>query len=178
MTADFFQELTTVLERTKDQHSAATPGKRLIAMCRSMRGWATTHPREFGWVFARPARSSDAQPATLPRLRAGQDFERLFLDEFVELWERDGFPVPDVDLLAPALRKQVETYASTTSAPLPSDAVHVFLTCWIRLYGLLCMEVFGQLHFAFSDVEPVFEECLRDICGMLDIPYEPPAPAR
>ncbi|MER5646427.1 hypothetical protein [Streptosporangium sp. NPDC002524] len=62
---------------------------------------------------------------------------------------------------------------------------HVFLprrirlygSRWIRLYGLLCMEVLNQLDFAYSDLEPVFEECLRDICPTLGLEYEPPAPA-
>ena len=51
----------------------------------------------------------------------------------------------------------------------------MFLTAWIRLYGLLCMEVMKQLDFAYRDLEPVFEECLREICGMFALEYEPPS---
>lgn len=46
---------------------------------------------------------------------------------------------------------------------------HVFLSCWIRLYGLLCMEVLHQLDFAYSDLEPVYEECLDDLTGILGL---------
>lgn len=49
------------------------------------------------------------------------------------------------------------------------EAAHVFLSCWIRLYGLLCMEVLHQLDFAYSDLEPVSEECLRDLSAMIGL---------
>jgi hypothetical protein len=43
----------------------------------------------------------------------------------------------------------------------------VFLSCWIRLYGMVAMEVFGHLTFALTDAEPLFEVELRDLAGKL-----------
>jgi hypothetical protein len=40
---------------------------------------------------------------------------------------------------------------------LPAGAVQVFLSCWIRLYGLVALDVFNHLRFALDDVEPMFE---------------------
>ena len=55
--------------------------------------------------------------------------------------------------------------------------MHVFLSCWIRLYGLVCMEVFGHLRFALDDAEPMFEAELRSLGGILGVAgeYRPPA---
>lgn len=39
------------------------------------------------------------------------------------------------------------------------------LTYWTRLYGLICMEVFGQLHWALQEVEAYFE---TQLCEMAD----------
>ncbi|MFV2175944.1 hypothetical protein ACFHW2_39310 [Actinomadura sp. LOL_016] len=49
------------------------------------------------------------------------------------------------------------------------------MTCWIRLWGLLCMEVLNQLDFVYSDLGPVYEDTLRDLAGMLGLEYTPPA---
>ncbi|WP_241564181.1 hypothetical protein [Nonomuraea polychroma] len=57
----------------------------------------------------------------------------------------------------------------------PWTCARGFLSCWIRLYGLLCMEVLNQLDFAYTDLEPVFEECLREIAPRLGLDYEAPA---
>ncbi|MCT2581593.1 hypothetical protein [Actinophytocola gossypii] len=77
--------------------------------------------------------------------------------------------------LPPALREQSTAYSDAIDGVLPPAAAHVFLSCWIRLYGLLCMEVLHQLDFAYTDLEPVFEECLRDLTRMLrlDRPDQP-----
>jgi hypothetical protein len=36
------------------------------------------------------------------------------------------------------------------------------------------MEVLHQLDFAYTDLEPVFEECLRDLAGILGLGHAPP----
>jgi hypothetical protein len=55
--------------------------------------------------------------------------------------------------------------------------MHVFLACWIRLYGLVCMEIFGHLRFALHDAEPMFESELRGLGQLLGVgdQYRPPS---
>lgn len=166
VTADFFRELATTMEQAQD--ADAPVGDRLLAACRAMRGWATAHPAEFGWIFASPITPANQRPDS-PRHQAGQRFEQILLDLTVELWRTRPFPVPEPAELAPSLREQLADYSESIGARLPPEAAHVFLTCWVRLYGLLCMEVLHQLDFAYTDLEPVFEECLREISGRLGI---------
>ncbi|WKX69118.1 TetR/AcrR family transcriptional regulator [Streptomyces sp. XD-27] len=170
VTADFYRELAEEMEAARDAHASGSPAHRLLATCRAMRGWATAHPAEFGWIFASPVPASDRHTDS-PRHQAGQRFERVLLDQVADLWEARPFPAPDLADLAPSLRRQLRAYASSTDGRLPPEALHVFLSCWIRLYGLLCMEVLGQLDFAYTDLAPVFEECLRDLCAMLGLEY-------
>lgn len=167
VTAGFYAELAETMR------TAAGPGHRLLTMCRAMRNWAVTHRAEFGWMFATPV--SNRTPES-PRQVAGESFEQVFAAEVVALWTDTGFPTPDPADLSPAHRAQLEAYAERTGGALPPAAMHVFLSCWIRLYGLLCMEVLNQLDFAYTDLEPVFEECLAELSGRLGITYEPPAP--
>jgi len=59
---------------------------------------------------------------------------------------------------------------------MPLGAAQVFMSCWIRLYGMVCMEVFGHLRFALDDPEPMFEAELRALSAVLAIAdeYRPP----
>ncbi|WP_283136944.1 TetR/AcrR family transcriptional regulator [Rhizohabitans arisaemae] len=171
VTAGFFGELATTMERARD-HSGAPIGPRILAVCRAMRAWAVAHPAEFGWIFATPVAPPNRQPDSV-RHQAGQRFEQILLDLTVELWRTRPFPVPDPADLPESLREQLAAYSASIDGALPPGAAHVFLTCWIRLYGLLCMEVLHQLDFAYTDLEPVFEECLRDLAGTLGLDYSP-----
>ncbi|MEW2354248.1 TetR/AcrR family transcriptional regulator [Spirillospora sp. NPDC029432] len=176
VTADFLHELTTALETARDAHATGSAADRLLATCRAMRHWATAHPAEFGWIFASPipaTASARRRPGT-PRNQAGRDFELVFLRQIEELWAHRPFPVPED--LDPSVREQLRAYSATLGCDLPIEALHVALTCWIRLYGLLCMEVLNQLDFAYSDVGPIYEETLRDLAKMLDLEYRPPVP--
>ncbi|TDE58470.1 TetR/AcrR family transcriptional regulator [Nonomuraea mesophila] len=175
VTADFFRELTAVVEAARDSCPPDRRGSRLLAACRALRGWAIMHPAEFGWVFASPI-TSKRRPDS-PRELAGRGFEQVFLEEVAELWKERPFPVPAPGELHPSIHDQLRLYADSTGVDMPVEAVHVFLECWIRLYGLLCMEVLGQLSFAYSDLEPVFEDWLRELAPKLGIDYEGPAPS-
>ncbi len=60
---------------------------------------------------------------------------------------------------------------------LPLGVMSVFLSCWIRLYGMVCMEVFGHLRFAMDDAEPMFEAELGSLGEVLGVgdEYRPPS---
>ncbi|RJL35693.1 TetR/AcrR family transcriptional regulator [Bailinhaonella thermotolerans] len=170
VTADFFRELAAVMEQARDVRADAPIGDRILAVCRAMRAWATTHPAEFGWIFASPIAPPNRRPESV-RHQAAVRFERVLLDLMIELWRTRPFPVPDPDGLPASLREQVTAYSAAIGGRLPPEAAHVFLSCWIRLYGLLCMEVLHQLDFAYTDLEPVFEECLRELAVTVGIDY-------
>lgn len=172
--ADFYQELTTTMLAARDGCPPERPGRRMLLTCRAMRAWAIDHPSEFGWMFASPVRSSAQRDEESPRLRAGQQFEKVFLDQLVDVWERAPYPVPGFEGLAPSIQRQMTDYSARTNSTLPPEALHLFLSGWIKLYGLLCMEILHQLDFAYTDLEPVFEETLRELCAMHNLTYEPP----
>ncbi|GAA5100061.1 TetR/AcrR family transcriptional regulator [Nocardia iowensis] len=175
VTADFFDELATSMEQARDADAEAPVGERILTVCRAMRTWAIAHPAEFGWIFAAPITPLNRQPDS-ERHRAGQRFERVLLDLTIELWQTRPFPIPALTDLPASLHEQLIAYSASIGDQLPPAAAHVFLSCWIRLYGLLCMEVLHQLDFAYSDLEPVYEECLRDLTGILGLAPPPTRP--
>jgi AcrR family transcriptional regulator len=179
--ADLYDELCDLLESVRDAVQPPTPGVRLMEVARTFRTWATTHHAEFGLLFGSAGervlpddfREGWESPAQLAAARFGGVFAELVAQVYLER----RFPVPADDSLDPVLQEQLRTWCAKLPVPLPLGVVAVFLSCWIRLYGMVCMEVFGHLRFALDDAQPMFEAELRSLGGLLGIAedYRPPA---
>jgi AcrR family transcriptional regulator len=180
--ADLYDELVAVLEAARDATPDPGAGPRLLEVSRAFRAWATTHHPEFGLLFGSPAErigmpvhGEGEGPAEEAAHRFGQVFGALV----AQLYLDRGFPIPADDEIEPALQEQLGDWCDTLPVPLPLGVMYVFLSCWIRLYGMVCMEIFGHLKFALSDAEPMFEAELRALGGLLGVAdeYRPPGPA-
>jgi AcrR family transcriptional regulator len=179
--ADLYDELTTAIEAARDAASPATPGLQVLEAGRAFRAWATTHRAEFGLLFGSPAES--VAPVTHggeaedgPAHAAGRRFGGVFAALVARLYLERGFPVPAEEELEPALQEQLQQWCVAFPVQLPLGVMYVFLSCWIRLYGMVCMEIFGHLRFALEDPEPMFEAELRALGERLGIAadYRPP----
>ena len=53
-------------------------------------------------------------------------------------------------------------------------ALRVLTACWVRLYGLVCMEVFRSMPFTVGDLEPLFEAELCDVLTSIGVRYRAP----
>jgi AcrR family transcriptional regulator len=167
---DLYDELVAALEAARDAAVPAEPGPQLVAASRGFRSWATTHPAEFGLLFGSPAERIGS-PAALEKSEAvheaGHRFGGFFGELIARLFLERGFPIPADDEIDPALQEQLRTWCSTLPVELPLGVMQVFLSCWIRLYGMVCMEVFGHLRFALDDAEPLFEAELGQLSRVL-----------
>jgi AcrR family transcriptional regulator len=179
--ADLYTELCDVLEGVRDQEEPATPGAQLLAVSRAFRIWATSHHAEFGLLFGSAGERVLAVgdgPGVGDRLSelAGQRFAGVFGELVARLYLERGFPVPADDEIDPELQVQLRTWCEKLPVALPLGVMAVFLSCWIRLYGMVCMEVFGHLRFALDDAAPMFEAELKELAGLLGVPedYRPP----
>jgi AcrR family transcriptional regulator len=177
--ADLYDELCDLMEAARDAVDAATPGTRLLVTSRAFRTWAVTHPAEFGLLFGSaadgvvPDSADDEGPAAV----AGRRFGEVFATLFVAVYLHRPFPVPaDGDLAADYL-DQLRSWCADLPVRMPPGVMSVFLSCWVRLYGLVCMEVFGHLRFALADAGPLFEAEMRALGERLGVVDEwvPPA---
>src|SRR5438445_654160 len=104
-------------------------------------------------VTEAPTRRERLRTATLADIkRAARDLA-VFVEPFAELWLASPAaqrPGPDLGDWGAPMR---ELYGDR----LPDAALYVFLIAWTRMYGLIAMEVFGHMHWAVTDVEPLFE---------------------
>jgi AcrR family transcriptional regulator len=172
--ADLYDELCEVLEAASDAARPATAPVQLLAASRAFRRWATVHHAEFGLLFgsagdgvvpAHGVRSVGGSPAELAARRFGAVFAVLV----ARIYAERPFPILADDDIEPALQEQLRSWCAQFPVPLPLGVMKVFLSCWIRLYGMVCMEVFGHLKFALDDAEPMFEAELHGLAEVLGV---------
>ena len=162
------------METARDALPAGDLPGRLTAVSRTFRQWSLDHPREFALLFGSPIEGfarphEDGQPAGGPAEEAGQRFGGVFGALIAQLYLTRSFPVPADDAIEPELRGQLREWCTAFPVELPLGVMQVFLSCWIRLYGIVALEVFGHLHFALSDPEPMFEAELTQVATHLGI---------
>lgn len=168
--ADLFAEVSDVIAVALD---AAGPDvdARMHAAIRAFRRWAVGHPAEFSLMFSRAHDDLHGVEKGAEPMR----FAALFFELFLTMWRTRPFPVPPEDELNRAACAQLIEFAEGHGVDVDPGALWVFARSWVRLYGVICMEVLGQLGFMFSDVEPYFEAELAAVARTVGIAYVPPA---
>jgi AcrR family transcriptional regulator len=178
--ADIFEELRDAIQDAINAASAASKGDmaaKVMAACWAFRDWSLGHSREFGLVFATPLPGLHVQQDEITA-KPGSEFGNTFFLLMLELWRKTGFEVPAEDEIEPGLRVQLEHYReglAQLAEGLPLGLLLVFLRCWVRLYGIVSLEVFGHLSFALDDARPMFELMLAEMAPQVGLVY-PPAP--
>ena len=177
--ADIFTELAAGIRgaiASADAESGGDMTAKVLAACWEFRRWSLSHPREYGMIFATPLPGLHVQQDEIIAESGGQ-FGNTFFTLMLELYRKRPFPVPPDDQIDPSLAEQLERYRDglgELAAGLPLGLLLVFLRCWVRLYGIVSLEVFGQLGFALEDAEPMFELMLREMAPMVGLQYPPP----
>jgi AcrR family transcriptional regulator len=181
--ADIYDELREALERVRDTTEPASCGAQFVAVAREFRRWATHHTAEFGLLFGAPIErpAADASlgadastpPTGKPLAEAAQvasaRFGGVFADLVTRIYLETKFPLPAVDGTETSAGGYRADWQRMFPTDVPLGVLQVFLSGWIRLYGLVAMEVFGHLAFALARVGPTFETELREICERLQI---------
>lgn len=174
--ADYYDEVVAAMVQVRDGLPAEDSLGRLIAVSREFRRWSLAHPAEFGLIFATPLPGFTRPPEGAPEW-AGTRFGAVFREIFTDLWTRRPFPLPLPGTLDPHLLDQLADPNETRFGPLPPGAVYVFVACWVRVYGAVAMEVFGQLKWALEEGGALFETELRQLAALMGMPaqYRPPS---
>jgi AcrR family transcriptional regulator len=179
--SDLYDEVSAEMEAARDAEPEGDVAVRLLVVSRTFRHWALRNPREFALLFGSPVEgpvppSQRTDHREGPADAGGQRFAGVFGGLVTELYLTRPFPIPADEQIEPVLREQLAAWRESWPVPLPLGVLQIFLSCWIRLYGSVCMELFGHLAFALQDAEPMFESELRDLGERIGIPdaYRPP----
>jgi len=175
---DLYDELADYLYASLERRRREPLAARFVGASRAYRQWALDHPAEFGLLFGAPIPGVGHSPpagSDAEGLR-GHRFGQLWLELFVELSQTSAVPLVWRRPIPTSLRQQVERYLAALGDPVDVDTALMYLSCWERLYGSVCTEVFGHLSFALSDAEELFEDHLADVAVRLGLDHPDPGP--
>lgn len=163
-----YDELIDDLVRARDILDPSDLAARLIAMAHAFRDWALAHRHEYGLLFASPLMTA-AHTNTGCTHEAGMRFGALFAEVFAEMWEAGIITPPDLDKVDPELLRQLEN-SEMEGFHLPLPVRYLYIRQWSRLYGMVTLEAFGQLHWALEDSLGLFEAMADDCAAELGLP--------
>ncbi len=166
LAGDLYDELRVTVEAARDA-AGTDPARQLGDMCRAMRRWAVGHPAEFTLIFGNPVPGIAEFADTCgdpdhPGLRLGE----VFLAPLLDLAQGRPLPTPPAEVLRQRLDGHLTPFANN-HGELPIEVAYLCLSAWTRLYGLVAMEVFGQLSWAIDEPEALFETELVAVLGQL-----------
>lgn len=170
---DIFTEVADDISAAIETAATASHGDmtgKMIAACQEFRRWSLSHQDEFALIFGSPLPGVDDGRGDFAD-ECGRRFARTFFALFVELWQRQPFPIPEPADIDPRLRTQLGHFQHQLGAEIPLGAMLTFLRCWMRLYGAVSMEVFGHLSFALDDPAPMFEIVLSELAPTVGLRY-------
>lgn len=174
MIETYTNEACDAMEAARDALPEDDIGRRLVAVTRAFRRWAMEHTPEFTMVFGAPVPGFDhPQEGGVPE--AGARLGGIFFTLFAELWQRQPFPIPAEEDIEPELRSQLDAFAAKCGVDeigLPIGVIRLYAAAWIRLYGMVAMEIFGHIHFLVEDAEPLFEAELADLGRVIGLKKE------
>lgn len=149
---------------------------KLIAACREFRRWALVNRREFALLFGAPLPGVGDLGSEIVR-QSVLEFAGTFYTLFAELRRALPSPAPEPADPGPGAAGQFTRFRKELFGDAPDGVMVVFMHCWVLLYGVVSMEVFGHTAFTFGDPEGMFEFILGDLARVAGLKYPiPPTP--
>jgi AcrR family transcriptional regulator len=171
----YTNEMCDAMEAARDAMPADELGGRLVAVTRAFRSWSLDHRPEFAMVFGAPV-PGFTEPEGGGVQQAGGRMGAIFFALFFELWRRQPFAVPPDEEIPAPLRRQLQMFAAACcgeDVDAPLGVIRLFAASWVRLYGLVAIEVFGHMNFMLDDMDPLFEAELKDLAKTIGLKKEP-----
>jgi AcrR family transcriptional regulator len=150
---DAYHSLAAALAEARDakheDHAAS-----IIASANAYRGWALTHPEQYGLIFGTPIPGYHA-PMEVTGPAAAESM--LELIQVLDAAYQDGVLSPAEP--PPALLTLLQPWVDQLEYPGPPSVVHLALACWAQIHGLVSLELFGHLAPTpeYGDVDALFE---------------------
>ncbi|GGO02322.1 TetR family transcriptional regulator [Microbispora bryophytorum] len=160
-------ELTEFIAARTDEVDEADTAGRLVVASRALRRWGVEHPREFhlSLVVSPPEEENQAVG------RARRQVGRLFGEIFAGAWRDYGSASPAPWPRAPRIEPLAERLVRILEVSMPSTAAAAaFTRCWMRLYGMVCLESLGLPRVVGDEKGDLFEAELAELARALGLP--------
>ncbi|MFG1823791.1 TetR/AcrR family transcriptional regulator [Microbispora bryophytorum] len=160
-------ELTGFIAARTDEVDEADTAGRLVAASRALRRWGVEHPREFHLSLVVSPPEEENQAVGHARRQVG----RLFGEIFAGAWRDYGSVSPAPWPREPRIEPPAERLVGILGITMPSMAASAaFTRCWMRLYGMVCLESLGLPRVIGDEDGDLFEAELTDLARTLGLP--------
>ncbi|MCW2617013.1 MAG: Transcription regulator, TetR-like [Modestobacter sp.] len=160
---DGYDALGAVAEAADDP--GAGPTDRWLAVCRSVRGWASAHPHEYALLYGSPVPGYSAPRDTVPAAaRVGLVLGRVLGDA------AHAGALPMASGLRTGTVSTDLTEALGGEHPALDDRVRSrALLAWSGLFGAVSFELFGHFVGSVTDADAFFDDAMRDLAGLVGL---------
>ncbi|MEC3957775.1 hypothetical protein VMT65_32400 [Nocardia sp. CDC153] len=177
-------DVIAAMAEAGERYSRDDPAARLAASATALRCWALANRTEFLVAFANPTLAAVSCPIrrkALGRLPAGDDdspnpFAAYFAQMFIDLHSRGLIVVPTADDLNPRLYALIQKSAAQRDNPFYAalgveglGTYWLFKLAWVRLYGILVAEVYGQVDEELVGSDVAFNTLMRETFSSLGL---------
>lgn len=177
-------DVVAAMDEARDHYSPEDPAAGLAASATTLRCWALANRTEFWMAFANPTLAATSCPVRRKALKmlpeAGDDssnpFAAHFAQLFIELHSQGLIVVPTAEDLNPGLFALIQKSAAQRDNPfytaLGVDGLGtywLFKLAWVRLYGILVAEVFGQVDAELVSSDVAFNTLMRETFSSLGL---------
>lgn len=166
-------EVTDVCQQAVDACAPQDHDARLNAATWAFRSWALANKPEFGLIYGTPIAGYEA-PRGGPTVVSGRRFGQLFGALFVDLLRAGRLRTLAEEDLDPSLKADLRHAAESMGLPMEPGDLYPFVMGFQRMLGIVSVEVFGHLRWAFEDTEAFTRRQLADLAADLERPGSTP----
>jgi AcrR family transcriptional regulator len=172
-----YDALADAMEAAVATVPAGRHAERVQTAFGAFRRWGLEQPTEFALIFGSPIPGYQAPEETRP---AGERYTGLLLRLLVEAHHAGALRQERLARRVPALlERQLVAFRDRQDLPgLPVPVLAFALSAWVRLHGVVALEVFGHLRPAVGDGGPLFEQEVEAILRQAGLTPRRGPPAR
>lgn len=141
-----YRDLADVAEAAASGRAA--PGRRFVALCEAIHGWAREHPHQYALLYGSPVPGYRAPADTIAdAARAPTAAIQLIESAWAAGDLADDLPIPAAGA---ALRRQAKDLGAALESQLPERVLLRFAAAWTQVFGVISFDLFGQFVGSFE----------------------------
>ncbi|MEU9606005.1 TetR/AcrR family transcriptional regulator [Streptomyces sp. NPDC048057] len=153
--AQAYEDLADAVQSAVDGAQEDPSVPRLVHAAEGYRRWAVAHPERFQLIYGSPLRDYAAPPGG-PTTVAVQRMSGIFQRELFAGCSPEQLAAADVPAPSPELGAHLGQLSPNGLGALPPAGVHLLLSAWGHMHGLVVLEVFGHTTFLGGHQAEVF----------------------
>lgn len=167
---DAFNALAASMQEAMEAASGETVAPAIKAATQAYRAWALQNPIDFQLIYGNPIPGYVA-PSELTAPLARKPFLHMF-DLFLQGWRSGELKVPtEYAQVPPHIARHLREWRLQTDMDLPDVLVCLLASGWVRLHGLVMLELFQHTGPFIGDTEELFHYEMNAFMTRLGMKY-------